>query len=167
MVYRLNRLGTFVNKVLLEHSCPVYFCIVHGCFYRYPRWLSGKTTPANAGNTRDSGLIPGLERSPGEGKGNPFQYCCLGNFMDRGAWRATIHGVAKRRDLATEQQQHGCFYTTWWSWEVVADTESCKGWNIYHLALYRSSVLTLTVGKYEFCSLEAVFYILLIVYLFI
>ena len=51
-----------------------------------------KNLPATAG---DMGLIPGLERSPGEGNGNPFQYSCLGNPTDRGAWRATVHAVAK------------------------------------------------------------------------
>ena len=48
--------------------------------------------PANAG---DMGLIPGLGRSPGEGSGNPFQYSCLGNPMDRGTWWAIVHGVTK------------------------------------------------------------------------
>ena len=43
---------------------------------------------------RDPGSIPGLGRSPGEGNGNPLQYSCLENPMDRGAWRATAHGVA-------------------------------------------------------------------------
>ena len=57
-----------------------------------PRWLSGKEYTCNAG---DVGLIPELGRSPGEGNGNPLQYSCLGNPMDRGAWRATVHGVAK------------------------------------------------------------------------
>ena len=47
---------------------------------------------ANAG---DAGLIPGLGRSPGEGDGNPLQYSCLGNSMDRGAWWATVWGVPK------------------------------------------------------------------------
>ena len=51
-----------------------------------------KKLPANAG---DEGLIPGLRRSTGEGNGNPFQYSCLGSPMDRGAWRATVHGVLK------------------------------------------------------------------------
>ena len=49
-----------------------------------------KNLPATAG---DVGSIPGLGRSPGEGNGNLLQYCCLGNPMDRGAWRATVHGV--------------------------------------------------------------------------
>ena len=43
----------------------------------------------------DLSSIPGLGRSPGEGNGNPLQYSCLGNPMDRGAWQATVHGVAK------------------------------------------------------------------------
>ena len=51
-----------------------------------------KNLPANA---EDVGLITGLERSPGEGDGNPNQYSCLGNSMDRRAWRATVHRVAK------------------------------------------------------------------------
>ena len=54
-----------------------------------------KNLPANAGDIRDSGSIPELGRSPGGGNGNPLQYSCLGNFMDRGAWRATVHGVMK------------------------------------------------------------------------
>jgi len=48
--------------------------------------------------TRDLGSIPGLGRSPGEGNGNPFQYSCLGNTMDRGAWWATVHGVTIESD---------------------------------------------------------------------
>ena len=51
-----------------------------------------KNLYANAG---DMGLISGLGRSSGKGSGNPFQYSCLGNPMDRGAWRATVHGVAE------------------------------------------------------------------------
>ena len=54
--------------------------------------VSVKNLPANAG---DVGSIPGLGRSPGEGNGNPLQYSCLGNLMDRGAWRATVHGVSR------------------------------------------------------------------------
>ena len=54
-----------------------------------------KNLPANAGDIRDAGSIPGLGRSPGGGQGNPFQYSCLKNPMDRGAWQATVHRVAK------------------------------------------------------------------------
>ena len=51
--------------------------------------------PANAGDVRYAGSIPGSGRSPGEGNGNPFQCSCLENPMDRGVWRATVHGAAK------------------------------------------------------------------------
>ena len=50
---------------------------------------------ANAGDFRDAGSIPGSGRSPGGGHGNPLQYSCLENSMDRGAWQATDHGVTK------------------------------------------------------------------------
>ena len=55
-----------------------------------------KNPSASAG---DVGLIPGLGRSPGEGNGNPLQYSCLGNSMDRAAWQATVHGVTKELDM--------------------------------------------------------------------
>ena len=48
-----------------------------------------------SGNAGDTGLIPGLGRAPGEGNGNPLRYSCLGNLMDRGAWQATVLGIAK------------------------------------------------------------------------
>ena len=54
-----------------------------------------KNPPANSGDVRDASSIPGLGRSPEEGNGNPLQYSYLGNPMERGAWQATDHGVAK------------------------------------------------------------------------
>ena len=54
-----------------------------------------KNPLASAGDVRDMGLISGSERSPGGGHGNPLQYSCLENPMDRGAWQATVHRVAK------------------------------------------------------------------------
>ena len=57
----------------------------------FPGGAVVKNSPASAGDARDMGLTPGLGRSPG----NPLQYACLGNPMDRGGWRATVHGVAK------------------------------------------------------------------------
>ena len=57
-----------------------------------------KNLPTNAGEVRDVGLIPGLGRAPGGGCGKPLQYSCLGNPMDRGAWQATVHGIAKELD---------------------------------------------------------------------
>ena len=55
-----------------------------------------KNLPASAGAGRDMDLIPRLVIVPGEGHGNPFQYSCLENSMDRGAWQATVYVVAKR-----------------------------------------------------------------------
>ena len=54
-----------------------------------------KNPPANSGDIKDVGWIPGSRRSPGGGHGNPLQYSCLKNPMDRGAWQATVHRVAK------------------------------------------------------------------------
>ena len=54
-----------------------------------------KNLSANAGDTRDASSIPGLGRSPGVGNGNPLQYSCLQNSMDREAWWATVHGAAE------------------------------------------------------------------------
>jgi len=54
-----------------------------------------KNLPANVGDARDAGLIPGLGRSPGGGHGNPLQYSCLENPMDRGVWRSTVHGITQ------------------------------------------------------------------------
>ena len=59
--------------------------------------IDGSDGRESAYNEGDLGSIPGSGRSPGEGNGNPLQYSCLENFMDRGAWQATVHGVAKSR----------------------------------------------------------------------
>ena len=62
----------------------------------FPGGLVVRNLHANARDTGDVGLIPGLGRSPGEGNGNPHQYSCLGNLMDRGAWWVTVHWVTKK-----------------------------------------------------------------------
>ena len=65
-----------------------------------------KNPPDNSGYTGDASSIPGSGRSPAEGNGNPLQSSCLRNPMDRGAWWATVHGVARvRHDLVTKEQQ--------------------------------------------------------------
>ena len=63
--------------------------------YGLPLWLSGKETSCNAGDAGDSGSIPGSGRSPGRGHGNPLQYSCLGNPIDREAWHTAVHRGAK------------------------------------------------------------------------
>ena len=61
----------------------------------FPGGTVVKDKPANGGDARDSGSVPGLGRRPGAGSDNSLQYFSLGNPMDSGAWRATVHGVTK------------------------------------------------------------------------
>ena len=81
--------ATFSEK----HFC-VYICV------GLPWCLSGKESTCNSG---DAGLIPGSGRSPGEGNGNPLKYSCLGNPMNRRAWRATENGMAKSHTRLSDQ----------------------------------------------------------------
>ena len=62
------------------------------CHQHFPGGSDGKASAYNEG---DPGSIPGSERTPGEGNGNPLQYSCLENPMDGGAWSATVHGITK------------------------------------------------------------------------
>ena len=70
----------------------------------FPGGSGVKNPPANAGDARDSGLLPGLGRSPGKGNRNLLQYSYLRNPMDRRAWWTTVHGVAK--ELDTTEHTH-------------------------------------------------------------
>ena len=67
-----------------------------------------KNSPANAGDVRGVGSISGLGRSPGGGHGNPLQYFCLENPLDRGAWRATVHRIVKRWTQLNRLSTHTC-----------------------------------------------------------
>ena len=77
-----NDTTTWENSVVLSAWAPQVVLMV-------------KNSPANAGNIRDTGSIPGSGRSPGGGHGTPLQYSCLENPMDRGAWWATVHRFTK------------------------------------------------------------------------
>ena len=68
--------------------------------------LAVKNPPASMGDVRDVGPIPRLGRFPGGGHGNPLQYSCLEKSMDRGAWQATVHGVAKSRTRLKQLSIH-------------------------------------------------------------
>ena len=72
-----------------------WIVVLSGC--GFPGDAVVKNPPSNAGDAEDVGSIPGLGRSPGGGNGHPLPYSCLENPMDRGAWWATVHGVAKSR----------------------------------------------------------------------
>ena len=65
-------------------------------------FLGGSDSKESDCNARDQGSIPVSGRSPGEGNGNSLQYTCLGNPKDRGAWRSTVHGVAKSQTRMSE-----------------------------------------------------------------
>ena len=82
-----------------------------------------KSLPGNAGDIRDVGLIPGSGRSPGGGTDNPLQYSCLENPTDRGAWRATVHGVTKSQKQPVYSHASCPQPTTDWE-EEKAD----RGW---------------------------------------
>ena len=84
-----------INSFLTVRQVFVLFATVYH-FNGFPDGSVVKNPIASAG---DAGLISGLERSPGEGNGNLLQYSCRGNPMDRGAWRATVHGVMKESDI--------------------------------------------------------------------
>ena len=72
----------------------------------FPGGIVAKNPPANAGDERDVGSIPGLERSPGGGLGNPLQCSCLENPIDRGAWWPTVHGVTKSQTPLKQLSTH-------------------------------------------------------------
>ena len=77
--------------------------LIYQVQYGLPRWFGGKESAASEG---DTGSVPGLGRSPGAGSGNPLQYSCLENSMDRQAWQATVHEVAKNQTQLS--MQHVC-----------------------------------------------------------
>ena len=111
-----------------------------------PRWLSGKEFAWQAG---DSGSIPGLERSPREGNGNPLQYSCLGNPMDGGAWLATVKKESdttvwinkkKYKKLTGEQNWEGPLgegNTLWLeSWALESRRPHFESWSCLLLVVW-------------------------------
>ena len=97
-----SRLPGEDSEQILVHSFPILAVMNYHKFSRlkqhmcgFPDGSVGKESACSAGDTGDVGSIPGSGRSPGEGNGNPLQYSCLENPMDRGAWWAIVHGVAK------------------------------------------------------------------------
>ena len=97
-----------------------------------------KNPSVNAG---DAGLIPGLGRSPGEGNGNPLQYSCLENPIDRGAWQATVHGGHKSQTQVSDHTTtcichifciqssangHLSSSVSWLLWIMLQSTQECR-----------------------------------------
>ena len=88
--------------------------------------LEVKNPPANGGNIRDMDSIPGLGRSPGGGHGDPFQYSCLENPMDRGAWQAMVHNGAKCQTRLKQLTMHACMWKITWVLRVRAPQNILK-----------------------------------------
>ena len=103
----MTGLSYLVSSSSIHVSTCQDFLPFEGCI-GLPRWLSSKESACNAGDLRDVGLIPRSGRSPGGGHGDPLQYSCLDNPMDRGAWRATVHRVAKSRTRLKWLSTHTC-----------------------------------------------------------
>ena len=82
---------------LHKETSPVRFGVHPTAAWGLPPWLSGKELVCNARDAGDADSIPGSGRSPGEGNGNPLEYSCLENPMDKEAWRATVHGSQRLR----------------------------------------------------------------------
>ena len=87
----------------------IFFHSLKDTYELFRGFLGGivvKYLPANAGDARDMGSIPGSGRSTGERNGNPVQYSCLANHMDRGAWWAIVHGVTDESNMTAAE--HSC-----------------------------------------------------------
>ena len=92
-----NKINHFIKLLQRLNELINVKCLVSGSKPEKCLWFDSvpKNLPANAGDRRDMSLTSGLGRYLGEGNGNPLQYSCLENPMDRGAWCATVHGVTK------------------------------------------------------------------------
>ena len=86
-------LARFIPKYFVLFDAIIYKIVFLFPFLRVA--LVVKNSPANAGDIKDTGSIPGWGRSPAGGHGNTLQYSCLENFMDRGAWWTIVHGVTE------------------------------------------------------------------------
>ena len=98
IIFKIN-ISIFIDVIKID---IIIFRIKKG----FPGSSAGKESACNAG---DLGSIPGLGRSPGEGKGYPLQYACLENSMDGGAWQATVHRVSKSRTQLSNFHFHFLF----------------------------------------------------------
>ena len=121
-----------------------------------------KNPPANAGDSRDVGSIPGLRRSPGIGNGNPLQYSCLENPMYRGAWQATVHRVTKSQTRLSDWARRSHTQTIKWlrflhfkyhtSKKASSKKFSCKEfqhWNLLRKTIYEIIVYFVIYFKFH------------------
>ena len=90
--------------------CVCVCVCIYSLYIGLPQCLSGKESVCNAGASGDMGSIPGWGRSPGGGHGNPLQYSCLENPMDRGSWRAIVQRVTESRTQLKQLSMHAYIY---------------------------------------------------------
>ena len=95
--------------------------------------LSGRESACNAGAARDTGSIPGLGRSPGGGHGNPLQYSCLENPIDRGAWRATVLRVTKSWTWLKRLSTHAVHIELLNNTPIISLRVTGSQWKIWHM----------------------------------
>ena len=127
-----------------------YKCLVSLEVYMHFCWafqvvLVVKNTPANAGNIRDVGSIPGSGRSPGGRLVNLLQYSCLENLMHRGAWRATVHRVTN----SWTWQKHMHFHYICTDKSKCCITFMCTNatWSLFHILCFSSHCLNYDIDK--------------------
>ena len=92
--------------VVLPRAAVLPFEYAYESLGGRPWWLRSKESTCQSRTHRDVGSVPGSGRLPGEDHGNPLLYFCLDNPMDRGAWQAIVHGVAKSQTLLSDRTQH-------------------------------------------------------------
>ena len=121
------------SKFLCNHSWLIqkdclswYYVSLSISTLGFPRWLSAKEPTCQCGRQRRRALVPGSGRSPGEGSGNPLQYSCLENSMDRGAWWATVHGVTKGQTPHTHIHTHISMSVWYFSYIMEIILLTCK-----------------------------------------
>ena len=123
------------------------FLLLHFSTLWWKGFPASSEVKASACNAQELGSIPGLGRSPGQGNGNPLQYSCLENPMDRGAWWATLHGVAKSWTQLSD------FTFTWWKGHLwgggISSRKSCRS----SLNYSTSASLALVVGAYTWITM--------------
>ena len=120
----------------LEHKAvqSLHKTDLHSVFWGFPGGSESKESTCNAG---ELGLIPGSGRSPGEGNGKPLQCSCLENPMDRGAWKATVHGLA---ELDTTKHAYvvvsGRYYICWMSFKDLCKSQNGISQSIWNSAFF-------------------------------
>ena len=134
---------SMINATILWNQTSLSSTSDSATFWASHVVLVVKNPPANAGDLRGTGSIPVLGRSPGRGHGNPLQYSCLENPMDRGAWRAIAHGFEQSQTLLKWLGTHICHFLPGELWmEYITPLR-------LSVLLYKLIFLTLSLGRFK------------------